>query len=60
VAVLTEADSDMRVKAIHEAVERNLDGSVSRHSVTDYLVKRSKGPKPLFERTRYGHYRLLR
>jgi hypothetical protein len=42
------------------AVERFLGGSVSRQSVTDYLVKRSKGSKPLFERTRYGHYRLLR
>jgi hypothetical protein len=37
-----------------------LGGSVSFQSVADYLIKRSKGPKPLFVRTRYGHYRLLR
>ena len=56
--VLTNAESDMRMKAIHAEVERALGGSVSFQSVADYLIKRSQGPKPLFVRTRYGHYRL--
>jgi hypothetical protein len=60
VAVLTRADSEMRMKTIHAEVEQVLGGRVSFQSVADYLIKRSKGPRPLFERTRYGHYRLLR
>jgi len=50
----------MRIKTIHAEVERALDGRVSFQSVADYLIKRSKGPRPLFVRTRYGHYRLRR
>jgi hypothetical protein len=57
--VLSTADSEMRVKDIHENVEPLL-GSVSRYSVADYLRTRAHGPKPLFVRTRYGHYRRLR
>ena len=60
VSVLTQTDSEMRVKAIHAEVERLLGGSVSRYSVSDYLLTRSKGARPLFVRTRHGHYRLLR
>ena len=60
VAVLTRTDSEMRMRTIHAEVERELGGSVSFQSVADYLIKNSKGPKPLFERPRYGHYRLLR
>jgi hypothetical protein len=59
-AVLAQTDSEMKVKAIHEQVERVLGGRVSRLSVSDYLLTRSKGPRPLFERARHGHYRLLR
>ncbi len=58
--VLAQTDSEMRLKDIHAAVERLLNGDVSFQSVADYLITRSKGPKPLFVRTRYGHYRLLR
>ena len=58
VAVLTCADSEMRMKTIHAEVERELGGLVSFQSVADYLIKRSKAPGPLFVRTRYGHYRL--
>ena len=58
VDVLTRADGEMRMKTIHAEVEHMLGGSVSFQSVADYLIKRSKGPKPLFVRTRYGHYRL--
>jgi hypothetical protein len=50
----------MCVKAIRAEVEQLLGGSVSRFSVVDYLMRRSKGRRPLFERTRHGHYRLLR
>lgn len=58
--VLAEADSEMRLKTIHTEVERVLGGSVSFQSVADYLIKNAKGPKPLFVRTRYGHYQLVR
>jgi len=58
--VLGETDAEMPVKAIHAEVERLLEGTVSRDSVYDYLRTRTKGPKPLFIKTRYGHYRLLR
>jgi len=59
-SVLTSADTEMRMRTIHAEVERVLDGSVSFQSVADHLIKHSKGPRPLFVRTRYGHYRLLR
>ena len=58
--VLTETEIELSVKAIRLEVERLLDAPVSRFSVADYLLIRSKGRKPLFERTRHGHYRLLR
>ncbi len=50
----------MSVKAIRAEVEALLGGSVSRFSVSDYLITHSKGTRPLFIRTRHGHYRLLR
>ena len=49
----------MRVRDIHAGVERLLGGKVSFQSVADYLIKNSKGAKPLFERPRYGHYGLF-
>lgn len=49
----------MRMKTIHAEVEQLLGGEVSFQSVADYLLKNSKGPRPLFERPRYGHYRPL-
>jgi len=58
--VLSQAHDEMRVKAIRDEVERLLGGTVSRFSVSDYLLTRSSGPRPLFERTRHGHYRILR
>jgi hypothetical protein len=58
--VLTEADAEMRIKDIHAELERLIGGEVSFQSVADFLTKNSKGQKPLFERPRYGHYRLLR
>jgi len=56
--VLAEADAEMRMKDVHAAVERLLGGEVSFQSVADFLTKNSKGQKPLFERPRYGHYRM--
>jgi len=53
-------EEEMAVKDILARVERILAGGVSRSTVVDYLIKRSKGKKPLFERTQRGHYRLLR
>jgi hypothetical protein len=60
VAVLGRTGAEMRVKEIHADVERLLDGSVSRYSVSDYLRRRSEGSGRLFVRVRRGHYRLLR
>jgi hypothetical protein len=57
--VLAGSGSEMRLKTIHVEVERVLGGPVSFQSVADYLIKNSKRPKPLFVRTRYGHYSLL-
>lgn len=59
VFVLSQAESEMRLKDVHAEVD-DLLGGVSFHSVTDYICKRSKPPRPLFERTRRGYYRLLR
>lgn len=59
VNVLAEAGAEMRVRTIHAEVERVLGESVSFYSVADYVHRRSRGVRPLFERTRYGHYRLL-
>jgi hypothetical protein len=50
----------MRLKVIHFEVERVLGGQVSFQSVADYLGRRSGGRRPIFVRTRHGHYRLLR
>ncbi len=58
--MLAEAEGELSVTAIRAGVERLLDGPVSRFSVSDYLLVRARHPKPLFERTRYGHYRLVR
>jgi hypothetical protein len=58
ITVLTQSGAEMSVKAIRAEVEALLGGSVSRFSVSDYLLTRSKGPRPLFTRTRHGHYRL--
>lgn len=56
--VLREAGEELSVKTIRPEVERLIGGSVSRFSVSDCLLVGSKGSKPRFERTRYGHYRL--
>jgi hypothetical protein len=57
--VLAESSAEMSVRAIRAEVETLLGESVSRFSVSDYLLTRSKGPRPVFARTRHGHYRLL-
>src|SRR5713101_258268 len=58
--VLAQSGAEVSVKVIRERVEELLGGSVSGFPVSDYLLVRSKGPKPLFERTRHGRYRVLR
>ena len=59
VAVLSAAPGELTVKEIRREVERTLGGPVSRFSVSDYLLVRSKGDKPLFERVSRGLYRLM-
>jgi hypothetical protein len=56
--VLAGSSLEMRLKTIHVEVERLLGCPVSFQSVADYFIKNSKGPKPVFVRTRYGQYRL--
>lgn len=56
--VMAQRDSEMCLRTIHAEVERVLGGPVSLQSVADYLGVRSRGKKPLFVRTRYGHYKL--
>jgi hypothetical protein len=58
VAVLQATADELPVQTIHAQVELLLDGPVSRYSVADYLRRRSQGAKPLFLKTRFGHYRL--
>ena len=58
VQVLTEAEGELSVRAIRVEVERFLGGPVSRFSVADYLLVRSKGNRPIFERTKHGHHKL--
>jgi len=52
------AGGEMKASEIHAAVGALLGGSVSHHSVGDFLRVRSRGSKALFERPRHGHYRL--
>ena len=59
VKVLAQSGNEMSVKSIREEVEAIVGGTVSRFSVSDYLLTHSKRSKPLFTRTRHGHYRLL-
>lgn len=56
VAVLAQADGEIKAKAVHSRVENLLGGPVSRYSVSDVLVKRSKGPNALFVQSRRGYY----
>ena len=60
VDVLSATNGELAVSAIRAEVERLLGGPVSRFSVSDYLLVRSKGSRPLFVKTRRGHYRLVR
>lgn len=58
VQVLTDAASELPVREIRARVERLLNSPVSRHSVKSHLHKRVGGPRPLFQRTARGRYRL--
>jgi hypothetical protein len=57
VQVLTDAQSDLRVKEIWREVERLLEEPVSRHSVKSYLHRGTYDLK-IFERVRHGRYRM--
>jgi hypothetical protein len=48
--VLSETGEEMSAKVIRTEVEQILAGSVSRFSIADYFIKRSKsGPAALLE-----------
>jgi hypothetical protein len=48
----------LRFIEIHARVERLLGEPVPKSSVKNYLAKRSKGRRPLFDRVGRGWYRL--
>jgi hypothetical protein len=58
VQVLTEAQSDLRVKEIWVEVEQLLGEPVSRDSIKSYLHRGTYARNPIFERVRHGRYRL--
>jgi hypothetical protein len=58
VQVLTEAETDLRIKEIWVGVEHLLGGPVSRQSVKSYL-HRGTYELQIFERVRHWRYRLL-
>lgn len=60
VQVLAQADSELRVREIHQGVEEILDGPVSSSSVKDYLRKGCRRRVPLFEYCGKRGYRLAR
>jgi hypothetical protein len=59
IAVLREEGECLPVAEIYRRVEQRVDGAVSYSHVRDYLNHRSRGEKPLFERTRHGVYGLV-
>ena len=60
VAVLDQADSELRVRDIHAAVEDLLDESVSRGSVKSSVRVGCQRAKPLFEYRGSRSYRLAK
>jgi hypothetical protein len=60
VAVLEQAGCDLRVRDIHEDVEKLLREPVSSSSVKDYLRKGCRRSTPLFEYRGRRGYRLAR
>jgi hypothetical protein len=60
VAVLEQARCELRVRDIHEQVEKLLGGPVARSSVKDYLRKGCRRRTPLFEYHGSRGYRLVR
>ena len=60
VAVLEQAGCELRVRDIHESVEKLLGEPVSSSSVKDYLRKGCRRRVPLFEYCGKRGYRLAR
>jgi len=54
--VLINAQQPMRVRDVHQAVERLLRMTVPRTSVKDCLSRSSRGNNPKFERVKRGWY----
>lgn len=59
VQVLSEADSDLRVKDIQAGVKKILNSPISRSSIKGYLYKDGLRRAPRFEHLGWGRYRLL-
>lgn len=56
--VLTASPEPMRVREVHQAVERKLKTKVSKHWLNCCLSAGTTGDQPLFEKVGYGCYRL--
>lgn len=57
-AVLSEAESDMRLTEIHREITTILDGPVSLSFVKTSLARNCKGENKPSERVSHGRYRL--
>lgn len=60
VAVMARDEVELRVRDVHQSVQRILGAEVPRSSVRSFLQRRSRGTAPLFEHTTRGRYRLIR
>ncbi len=60
VAVLAESGHEVRVRDIHQGVEKLLGETVARSSVKDYLRKGCRRRTPLFEHCGRRGYRLAK
>lgn len=58
IAVLSQADSDLRVTEVHRELVKILDRPVSLSSVKNSLARNGEGPDTSFERVGHGLYRL--
>lgn len=59
VQVLSDANSDLRVRDIRTGVELLLGEEVSPSSIKSYLNKGCARDKPVFERLGWGRYRVI-
>jgi hypothetical protein len=57
-AILEHADQPMRTRDIHTTAEELLGRPIKWTSVKATLAEHVRGPRPRFQRTGYGRYRI--